>query len=81
MNFLTMMYQRMRFRWMNKRGIAENERKENHRMLHCRSCSMRGAVAVDKIVRDILEERKYVSVRKRDREDDDEWDDNIAEEF
>ena len=33
MNFLTMMYQRMRFRWMNKRGIAENERKENHRML------------------------------------------------
>lgn len=42
---------------------------------------MRGAVAVDKIVRDILEERKYVSVKKRDREDDDEWDDNIAEEF
>lgn len=42
---------------------------------------MRGAVAVDKIVRDILEERKYVSVRKRDRKDDDEWDEDIAEEF
>lgn len=39
------------------------------------------AIAAVKIVMDILEERKYVSVRKRDREDDDEWDDNIAEEF
>ena len=39
------------------------------------------AVATVKIVRDILEERKYVSVRKRDRKDDDEWDEDIAEEF
>lgn len=41
-----------------------------------------GAVIVAvKIVRDILEERKYVSVRKRVRKDDDEWDEDIAEEF
>lgn len=39
------------------------------------------AVAAFKIVRDILEEKKYVSVRKRDCEDNDEWDDDIAEEF
>lgn len=39
------------------------------------------AVAAFKIVRDILEEKKYVSVRKRDRKDDDEWDEDIAEEF
>ena len=39
------------------------------------------AVVAVTIVRDILEERKYVSVRKRDRKDDDEWDEDIAEEF
>lgn len=39
------------------------------------------AVAAFKIVRDILEEKKYVSVRKLDCEDNDEWDDDIAEEF
>ena len=39
------------------------------------------ASAAVKIVMDILEERKYVSVRKRDRKDDDEWDEDIAEEF
>ncbi len=39
------------------------------------------AIAAGKIVMDILEERKYVSVRKRDRKDDDEWDEDIAEEF
>lgn len=37
------------------------------------------AVAAVKIVRDILEERKYVSVRKRDRKDDDEWDEDIGQ--
>lgn len=39
------------------------------------------AIAAGKTVMDILEERKYVSVRKRDRKDDDEWDEDIAEEF
>lgn len=39
------------------------------------------AIAAGKIVMDILEERKYVSVRKRDRKDDDKWDEDIAEEF
>lgn len=39
------------------------------------------AIAAGKIVMDILEERKYVSVRKRDRKDDDEWNEDIAEEF
>ena len=39
------------------------------------------AISAVKIVMDILEERKYVSVRKRDRKDDDEWDEDIAEEF
>ena len=38
-------------------------------------------IAAVKIVMDILEERKYVSVRKRARKDDDEWDEDIAEEF
>lgn len=37
------------------------------------------AIAAVKIVRDILEERKYVSVRKRDRKDDDEWDEDIGQ--
>lgn len=40
------------------------------------------AVAAIKIAKDILEEKEYVSIRKRNREDDnDEWDDDIAEEF
>lgn len=39
------------------------------------------AIAI-KIAKDILEEKEYVSIRKRNREDDnDEWDDDIAEEF
>lgn len=38
-------------------------------------------IAVGKIVRDILEERKYVSIRKRDRDDNDKWDEDIAKEF
>lgn len=37
------------------------------------------AIAAVKIVRDILEGRKYVSVRKRDRKDDDEWDEDIGQ--
>lgn len=37
------------------------------------------AIAAGKIVMDILEERKYVSVRKRDRKDDDEWDEDIGQ--
>jgi hypothetical protein len=50
-------------------------------------CCIAGAAVCEavivavKIVRDILEERKYVSVRKRVRKDDDEWDEDIAEEF
>lgn len=40
------------------------------------------AIAAIKIARDILEEKEYVSIRKRDYEDDDdEWDGDIAEEF
>lgn len=39
------------------------------------------AAAAVKIVRDILEEKKYVSIRKRDRDDNDEWDEDIAKEF
>lgn len=40
------------------------------------------AVAAIKIAKDILEEKEYVSIRKRNHEDDnDEWDDDIAEEF
>ena len=39
------------------------------------------AIAI-KIAKDILEEKEYVSIRKRNREDDnDEWDDDIAEGF
>lgn len=42
-----------------------------------------GAAAIAiKIAKDILEEKEYVSIRKRNREDDnDEWDDDIVEEF
>lgn len=40
------------------------------------------AVTAIKIAKDILEEKEYVSIRKRYYEDDDdEWDDDIAEEF
>lgn len=40
------------------------------------------AVAAIKIAKDILEEKEYVSIRKRNHEDDnDEWDHDIAEEF
>lgn len=46
-------------------------------------CCIAGAAVCEavivavKIVRDILEERKYVSVRKRVRKDDDEWDEEF----
>lgn len=40
------------------------------------------AVAAIKIAKDILEEKEYVSIRKRNHEEDnDEWDHDIAEEF
>ena len=41
-----------------------------------------GAAIAINIAKDILEEKEYVSIRKRNREDDnDEWDDDIAKEF
>lgn len=47
-------------------------------MLHRGAAICGAAVAAIKIAKDIL----YVSIRKRNREDDnDEWDDDIAEEF